>query len=536
MAGPQTPTTAARGKMMPPKSTLRSEMAALRQSEERYRRLTEGLTDYVYTVRLEHGRPVQTTHGSACVTVTGYTAEEFVADPYLWIMMVLPEDRGLVSRHAQTILDGHPPPPLEHRIVRKDGYVRWVRDVTVLNFDEHGRLESYDGLIKDITEAKMAEEALRESEDIFKTLAEQCPISIMRFDAGGRVTFVNDWHMAKFARNVLGKEYFLGKLVHELPGLVRAGVGPEVAKILRGENIDIDEVFFPEFAAGGSGWVSIRGVPVLRDGQVTGGILIRDDLSQRKRVEEELKSQQEQLRRIIAEKDRFLSILAHDLKGPLSGFLGLTRMFAADTDSLTLKEFREATVLMQKSAEAMFALLENLLHWAKAQRGLVEYEPVRVSVHELTRSAVGFLQAMVRHKAIFIEDEIPADLCVEVDKAMIGTVLRNLLSNAIKFTSRGGRIHLEARRQDREVIIAVRDSGIGMDSEMLGHLFSLEHKTSRPGTEGEKSSGLGLLLCHELVARHGGRIWAESRPGQGSVFRFTVPLGQASIPGDVEGG
>lgn len=506
-------------------SEVRAEMDALRQSEKRYRRLTEGLTDYVYTVHLLHGQPVQTTHGPACVTVTGYTAEEFGIDPYLWIMMVLPEDRDLVSTHAQTILRGHTPPPLEHRIVRKDGSVRWVRDVTVLNFGEHGRLESYDGLIKDITAAKMAEEALRESEDTFKTLAEQCPISIMRFDAQGRVTFVNDWHMSKFARNILSKDFFLGKLVHELPGLVRAGVGPEVASILRGESIDLEEVYFPEFAAGGSGWVSIRGVPLLRDGQMVGGILIREDLSPRKRIESELLAQQEQLHKIIAEKDRFLSILAHDLKGPLSGFLGLTRMFAADSDSLTLRKFREATVLMQKSAEATYVLLENLLQWAMAQRGLIAYAPVCLSLQGLVRAGVGCVQTVAQHKALSIEENIPADLCVQADEAVIGTVLRNLLSNAVKFTPRGGLIQIEAWRQGAEVVIAVRDNGIGMDREMLDRLFSLEHKTSRPGTEGEKSSGLGLLLCHELLTRHGGRIWVESAPDQGSVFRFSVPLG-----------
>jgi PAS domain S-box-containing protein len=137
---------------------------ALRASEERYRRITDGLTDYQYTVRVQDGRAVSTTHGAACVAVTGYTAEEFAADPYLWIRMVFDEDRNRVISHVNAVLSGKPVPPVEHRIVRKDGQVRWVRDTPIFQFDADGTLLSYDGVIKDITERKQAEEAVRESE------------------------------------------------------------------------------------------------------------------------------------------------------------------------------------------------------------------------------------------------------------------------------------------------------------------------------------------------------------------------------------
>lgn len=137
---------------------------ALKESEERYRRITEGLTDYLYTVRVQGGRAVSTTHGAACVAVTGYTAGEFAADPHLWIHMVFEEDRNRIIRHISEIMSGKSVPPIEHRIVRKDGQVRWVRDTPVLQFDAQGRLVSYDGVIKDITVNKQAEETVRESE------------------------------------------------------------------------------------------------------------------------------------------------------------------------------------------------------------------------------------------------------------------------------------------------------------------------------------------------------------------------------------
>ncbi len=137
----------------------------LRESEERYRRITEAITDYIYTVRIQDGSAVETVHGPACEAVTGYTPENFSADPYLWIQMVHDDDREGVEKQATLVLSGVKAEPIEHRIIRKDGAVRWVRNTPVSNFDSDGRLLSYDGLIQDITERKQAEEALRRAHD-----------------------------------------------------------------------------------------------------------------------------------------------------------------------------------------------------------------------------------------------------------------------------------------------------------------------------------------------------------------------------------
>ncbi|EFI34887.1 PAS/PAC sensor hybrid histidine kinase [Desulfonatronospira thiodismutans ASO3-1] len=151
----------------------------------------------------------------------------------------------------------------------------------------------------DITVRKRMEKALQESESSFKMLAEKCPISIMRFDRHGRVNFVNDWHIDKFAFNRLDKDFFLNRSVHELPGLVNAGIDHEVAKIFKGRTVEMDEVFFPEFAAGGPGWVSIRAVPVYEKGVVAGGILIRENITQRKKADEALRISEQKYRQLF---------------------------------------------------------------------------------------------------------------------------------------------------------------------------------------------------------------------------------------------
>jgi sigma-B regulation protein RsbU (phosphoserine phosphatase) len=137
----------------------RQMLRALRDSEERYRRITEGLTDYLYSVRVEAGRTVATIHSLACVAVTGYTAQEFAADPFLWLRMIVPDDRDRIAANVQRVLAGEQPPPMEHRIVRKDGNTRWVSDTPILHRDIAGRLASYDGVVRDITERKEAEAA-----------------------------------------------------------------------------------------------------------------------------------------------------------------------------------------------------------------------------------------------------------------------------------------------------------------------------------------------------------------------------------------
>lgn len=164
---------------------------ALRESEERYRRIVSAVTDYIFTVDIEKGRVVRTVHGLACIALTGYTAEEFAADPYLWFRMVFDEDREKVQRHAERILSGEDPGAIEHRLWRKDGVVRWVRNTPVLHRDSSGALISFDGLISDITARKEAEEALKDSEERFRQVAENANEWIWEVDSDGLYTYAS---------------------------------------------------------------------------------------------------------------------------------------------------------------------------------------------------------------------------------------------------------------------------------------------------------------------------------------------------------
>jgi signal transduction histidine kinase len=242
-----------------------------------------------------------------------------------------------------------------------------------------------------------------------------------------------------------------------------------------------------------------------------------------------LRKNEENLQKINAEKDKFFSIIAHDLRSPFSGFLGLTQMMAEDLQSLTMAEIQDISLSMKNSAANLFRLLENLLEWARMRQGLIPFNPQSILLRPLIEECVSMIYETARSKAIEIIYDIPGNYVVFADRNILQTVIRNLVSNAVKFTTKGGRINILAKtRGDKGAEISIQDSGIGMNSSMVDNLFRLDIKTNRLGTEGEPSTGLGLMLCKEFVEKHEGRIWVESQEGKGSIFYFTLPAQRGS--------
>lgn len=239
---------------------------------------------------------------------------------------------------------------------------------------------------------------------------------------------------------------------------------------------------------------------------------------------EQLRKSEGNLLKINAEKDRFFSIIAHDLRGPFNGFLGLTEIMADELSTLTMNEIQEMAVDMRNSANNLFRLLENLLNWARIQQGLIPLNKELLTLLPIVAESVEMLKGSGKNKGIEIIINISSQLEIFADSNMIQTVIRNLVSNAIKFTPKGGKINIQAKANiDNSVEVVVKDSGIGMGQAMVDNLFRLDVKTNRVGTEGESSTGLGLLLCKEFVEKHGGRLWVESEEGKGSMFYFTIP-------------
>lgn len=240
----------------------------------------------------------------------------------------------------------------------------------------------------------------------------------------------------------------------------------------------------------------------------------------------ELEEKNSELQITNSEKDRMFSIIAHDVRGPLSSFHSLTEAIAENAESFSPSEIKEIMQKMEVSSSNLFELVENLLEWARIQRGLVLLNPKLYKLNELVDSALSTVIQPANLKSVKILTNIKDGLNVKSDRYAVESILRNLISNAVKFTPRGGSITIEAIQSDMEYVqICITDTGIGMDKNMMDDLFRIDVNNNRQGTDGEKSIGLGLLICKDFVEMQGGKIWVESTPGKGSTFCFTVRAG-----------
>jgi signal transduction histidine kinase len=239
---------------------------------------------------------------------------------------------------------------------------------------------------------------------------------------------------------------------------------------------------------------------------------------------DKIKKRNEQLIKLNAEKDKFFSIIAHDLKNPFSGFLNLTELMADTTEKFSLAEFAEYSKSLNEAARNLYKLLENLLEWAQIQKGSINFTPKDSDLSKIVSDNIATINQRALQKGISIINEMPEILRAYADEKMISAVLRNLLSNAVKFTRMDGKVIVKSERSDNGAIeVSVSDNGVGILKNDVKRLFKIEEKVSTQGTDGELSTGLGLLLCKEFVEKNGGKIWAESEEGVGSTFYFTLP-------------
>ena len=288
------------------------------------------------------------------------------------------------------------------------------------------------------------------------------------------------------------------------------------------------------------------GVPLIVRGKIIGVIVVQDyqnadtygekekqllvfvaehvaQAIERKKNSESIKAYTEQLKQLNQTKDKFFSIIAHDLKSPFLGFLGLTEMIASGDDELSKTELMEYSKSIHESASTLFRLIENLLEWAQMQRGSISYTPKAIELQRIAAQCIETIKYKAEQKGIVIINEIPQTQKVFADDKMTYTILRNLLTNAIKFTMRDGKVVMRAKKNDSKLVeISVCDTGVGMSAENVKKLFKIEEKVSSVGTEGESSTGLGLLLCKEFIEKNGGTIWVESQIGKGSTFTFSL--------------
>lgn len=251
---------------------------------------------------------------------------------------------------------------------------------------------------------------------------------------------------------------------------------------------------------------------------------VRDRTRELEIANQQLRLSETQLRELNATKDKFFNIVAHDLKNPFTSLLGATEVLTQNIENMDKDKIRRLAQILNDSSKSGYAILLNLLDWSRSQTGQIRINPQHLNLTKILEDNVTDIHLSSRDKEIVITTDLPSECQIIVDKNMLNTILRNLLSNAIKFTPRGGKVHISCNPANEFLTVSIKDTGIGIPAENIETLFRIDSKYSRPGTEKEVGTGLGLKLCREFVEKLGGRIWVESLENMGSEFCFTLPV------------
>ncbi len=456
------------------------------------------------------------------LNLIGYSREEFVAGLVDWRSITPPEWLYTDEKAIQELHETGICAPYEKEYQRRDG-----TRVSVMITDTMlpGPGNHIAGFILDITDHKKNELALAKSEERLRLVLKASNDGPWDWDLETNLLYYSPryWEM-------------LGYMVDELPPDPMLWIN-----LMHPADREPTEQLFATFIAQGPDIYEVEFrllhkaghyVPVLSRGFIQRnavGKAIRVsgsnvDLTHRKKAGEEIRLKNEQLTRANDEKDKYFSIIAHELRGPFTAFLGFTRILAEKLPALRREKIQKIALSMQKSAINLYSLLENLLEWSRMQRGLIGFRAELFNLWNKIASCIDLYTDAAEKKNIRIINDVPDDLLIFADGNMLGSIIRNLLSNAIKYTNKGGLVTISASRlPDHSVKICVADTGIGMDQALIGNLFRLNEPVYRRGTDEEPSTGLGLIISREFIEKHGGALSIESRKGKGTTFCFTIP-------------
>jgi signal transduction histidine kinase len=248
------------------------------------------------------------------------------------------------------------------------------------------------------------------------------------------------------------------------------------------------------------------------------------EIEERKRTEALLTESERKLHAAYAAKDKFFSIIAHDLRSPFNTIIGFSNVLKDSYKELDKKEVSHFIELINDSAVSAYNLLSNLLDWSRSQTNAMSFMPMKIDIGEIIAGTLNMLKADAQKKNISLKCDVPDGLIVKADNNMIATVIRNLLSNAVKFTRPEGSVTVSWREEGNRYAFVFTDNGVGISPENLAKLFNIDTKVATKGTADEPGTGLGLILCREFIEKNGGTIRVESEEGKGSSFTITLPI------------
>lgn len=389
---------------------------------------------------------------------------------------------------------------------------------------------------------KKIDEALNQERELYADLANALPAGIYRLRVFSEVSLAEErWYgsnnapyVIEFANDRFCEILNLDKVVFVTnPGIINdlmhEADRAEFARLNVIANLQVTQFIWEgRFNINGKLiWVHFESIPRLLENKDILWTGTLNDITERKKAEQEMIFNNQELHKINAEKDKFFSIIAHDLKSPFNSIIGFSDLLVEEVGNKDYKNIALYSNIIKNSSVRALNLLINLMEWAQTHTGRMKFNPEYLEMNMIVNEIVLFCSDMALQKSIIITNDTLSMIPLYADKAMINTILRNLVSNAIKFTQPGGRINILCEANQNKVNISIKDTGIGISKSSIGKLFRIDTNYSTPGTINETGTGLGLILCKEFINKHKGEIWVESEPGQGSTFCFSIPCIQA---------
>ena len=465
---------------------------------------------------------------------------------------VSPEYKNVFSSYFKQIFETGEKQAIELRLKNGSKGSLYVQMESVVVKNGKNKIRQCRTAIFDITQRKQSEIAMRESEQRFRDLAETASDAFITIDEEGTIVFVNSAAKRIFGFNfsemldkrldILLPQYL--KYVHrsgktrfldsgekhlawdiiEIPGLHKSG--KEIPLELSfGEYVIAEKRYFTGIARD----ITERKMAEEVVKKYTQELQTSRNLLEKKAIElaklnVRLAKSEGVLKALNESKDKFFAIISHNLKNPFTILLGLSNILLCDIDEMDKAQTKEITLKINQSANRIYKLLDNLLKWSVVQFGKLDYNPVKINLNELVDDSVRLLIPNAVKKNISMDIQIDKDIVVEYDFNILESIIQILITNAIKFTNMEGKVTISAMQKEKNVQVSVVDTGIGMNKKILRNLFKIEQVHSTPGTANEIGTGLGLILCNELIQSKGGKIWVDSEVGKGSNFTFSLPV------------
>jgi len=387
-------------------------------------------------------------------------------------------------------------------------------------FGINNEVVSIGVLASDITEIKNAEQVL-EFNQRFNALADHIPGYIGIINANTlRYEFVNKAFQKAYG---IPYEKIKGRHISEILGEEKYQFALKyIEEVRAGNSVCYENIFH---LTTGNRWGRVNYVPEFdKDKNVVSIIVNSYDITESKQAELTISQQNKELQQLNADKDRFISILAHDLKSPFCSILGFLDLLTENIRQYDISKIEVFVNTIKASAQNTFKLLEDILTWARANSGKIPYEPQSLNLSKICDEVISILTQTAQAKEISLHHFVAYNISVYADNNMLSAILRNLISNAIKFTNNNGRVSIYAKLDSSNITISVSDNGIGIDPQIVTKLFDISQNIITKGTSNETGTGLGLLICKEFVEKNGGKIWVESELGKGTVVSFTLPI------------